>query len=116
LSREVESVRVQSVDTIEKKESVAETVLDRADETPLLAVGNLIETPLQAELMECTQPRPQVCTYINMPVCTVRDTGIRCVTTPCDSTERINYANACTACSDPEVLSYTDGMCEDVSE
>lgn len=116
LTREVESVRGQSVDTFEKKESIAETVLDSAEEIPLQAISRAIEIPQQAEFIECTLPRPQVCTFINMPVCAVRDTGIRCVTTPCNSTERINYANACSACSDPNVLSYTDGVCADVSE
>ncbi|NNE37833.1 MAG: hypothetical protein HKN08_05960, partial [Gammaproteobacteria bacterium] len=54
---------------------------------------------------------PDDCAEIYMPVCAVRDTGIRCVTTPCESTERIDYSNACSACRDPEVISYTDGQC-----
>lgn len=62
-------------------------------------------------LTQCTTPRPDMCAEIYMPVCAVRDTGIRCVTTPCDSTERVDYPNACSACSDPDVLSYSQGVC-----
>lgn len=61
--------------------------------------------------IECTTPRPEECAEIYMPVCAVRDTGIRCVTSPCDSTEQVDYSNACSACRDPEVLSYTEGQC-----
>jgi hypothetical protein len=47
-----------------------------------------------------------------MPVCGIRDTGIPCVTTPCDSTERVEYPNACNACGDPEVIGYVLGQCD----
>jgi hypothetical protein len=63
-------------------------------------------------IIECPTPRPEVCAEIYQPVCAIRDTGIRCVTTPCDSTEEIEYSNACSACSIPEVIGYIDGLCE----
>lgn len=60
---------------------------------------------------ECTDPRPALCLQQYLPVCAVRDTGIRCVTTPCDSSELKTYANACMACSDPSVYGHTEGVC-----
>ena len=59
----------------------------------------------------CTDPRPQVCTAIYAPVCATRDTGVRCVTTPCPSSEQVTKASSCSACSDPKVISYVDGEC-----
>jgi hypothetical protein len=59
----------------------------------------------------CTDPRPQVCTMDYRPVCATRDTGIRCVTTPCPSTEKRTYSNGCGACSDPKVSGYVPEAC-----
>ena len=59
----------------------------------------------------CTEPRPQVCTAQYVPVCATRDTGVRCVTTPCPSTEQKTMGNSCSACSDPKVVSYVKGEC-----
>jgi hypothetical protein len=63
------------------------------------------------ETIECVDPRPELCTQDYRPVCGLRDTGIRCVTTPCDSTEWKTYSNGCTACSDPDVERYRPGAC-----
>jgi len=60
---------------------------------------------------ECKDPRPEVCTQQHEPVCAKRDTGIRCVTTPCPSEENITFTNACEACSDPKVFGYVKGAC-----
>lgn len=60
----------------------------------------------------CTEPRPQFCTMDYNPVCATRDNGIRCITTPCDSTEKATYSNACTACADTRVYYYRGGACE----
>jgi len=62
--------------------------------------------------VQCTDPRPELCTLDYRPVCATRDTGVRCVTTPCDSTELATYSNACAACADPRVVSSTQGACE----
>lgn len=59
----------------------------------------------------CTAPRPQACTRQYDPVCATRDTGIRCVTTPCPSTEQKTMGNACSACSDPKTYSWVKGEC-----
>lgn len=60
----------------------------------------------------CTNPRLQICTKEYMPVCATKDTGIRCVTTPCPSTEKQTYSTGCTACSDEKVRYYVPGQCE----
>ena len=59
----------------------------------------------------CPSERPEVCTRELMPVCATRDNGIRCITAPCPSTDKVNYANACTACADPRVYGYRPGVC-----
>ncbi len=45
------------------------------------------------------------------PVCATRESGIRCVSTPCKSTVKATYANACGACSDPRVQYHQPGAC-----
>ena len=59
----------------------------------------------------CKDPRPQMCPQIYDPVCATRDTGIRCVTAPCPSSEQKTMGNACSACSDAKVSSYVKGEC-----
>ena len=65
----------------------------------------------QSARIECTDPRPEMCTQHYDPVCATRDSGVRCVTTPCDSTETATYPNGCMACADPDVISYVEGLC-----
>jgi hypothetical protein len=60
----------------------------------------------------CKDPRSPICTMEYKPVCALKDTGVRCVTTPCPSSEWQTYPNACTACSHPEVTGYVDGKCK----
>ena len=59
----------------------------------------------------CEEPRPKRCAPGGDPVCAQRDTGIRCVTTPCDSSEERAYPSACHACRDTEVFSWSRGPC-----
>ncbi len=63
-------------------------------------------------VLQCSDPRPEICTLEYLPVCAVRDTGVRCATTPCESTELATYSNACSACNDPTVLGHSEGACE----
>lgn len=60
---------------------------------------------------ECKDPRPQACTREYRPVCGKVDTGVRCVTEPCPSTELKTYGNACTACADTKVFGYWPNAC-----
>jgi hypothetical protein len=69
--------------------------------------------PEKTDWVACEDPRPQMCTHEYRPVCAARDNGVRCVTTPCDSTDARTYGNACSACADPKVISYVPGACKD---
>ena len=73
------------------------------------------DNPFQ-KYTECKEPRPEVCIQQYDPVCAVKDTGVRCVTTPCPSTENATYPNACMACADSKVSAYTPGECPDTGE
>ena len=63
--------------------------------------------PQQAEktgtaqnLIQCKEPRPQICTNEYVPVCaTLRDGTMR------------TYATKCVACSDGRVVGYQAGTC-----
>jgi hypothetical protein len=63
--------------------------------------------------VECVVPRPEICTKEYAPVCGLRDTGIRCVTEPCDTWETKTYGNACSACADGGVYGWRPGECEE---
>ena len=66
----------------------------------------------RASSVECKEPRPELCPQVYNPVCATRDNGVRCVTTPCQSTEQKTYSNGCMACADPAVYHYQEGACE----
>jgi len=70
----------------------------------------------EASYKKCKDPRPQICTREYRPVCATRDTGVRCVTTPCPATELKTYGNACSACGDSKVLGYRPGACKSTSK
>ncbi len=55
--------------------------------------------------------RQQTCPDTFEPVCATRDTGVRCITTPCPSTQSVSYDNACKACADDRVRSWRSGAC-----
>lgn len=56
--------------------------------------------------------RPTACTKEHRPICAEVDNGIRCITTPCDSTDQRNYSNACMACADANVVGHWPVACE----
>lgn len=58
-------------------------------------------------LCEASQ-RGAFCTQQYEPVCGL--TQVECITTPCDPVPQ-SFGNACTACSNERVLSYTEGVC-----
>lgn len=88
-------------------QSPKQTGPDVASSSPPVAT-----IPANSAQTQCKSPRPEMCTREYRPVCATRDTGIRCVTTPCPSTEQITKSNACTACSDEKVFSYSVGECK----
>lgn len=51
----------------------------------------------------------QACTRIYKPVCGM--VQVQCITTPCDPIPE-TFGNACDACSQGNVISYTEGACE----
>lgn len=59
--------------------------------------------------------RPAACTKEYRPVCAEVDNGVRCVTTPCDSTDQKEYATGCVACSDPKVQGYWPVACAELT-
>ncbi len=67
----------------------------------------------EPQVIQCADLRPYSCADIYRPVCATRDNGLRCVTTPCDSTETVTYPNDCAACADERVYSYVNGACAD---
>ena len=71
--------------------------------------------PLDLAVTECLPEQRDVdaCIEIYQPVCALRDTGVRCVTTPCPSEEWKMYSNDCSACRDPDVMGYKQGECPD---
>ncbi len=71
----------------------------------------VVSDPKSVDSTKCKSPRSKMCTREYRPVCATRDTGVRCVTTPCPSTEQVTKSNACTACADEKVTSYTLGAC-----
>jgi len=67
---------------------------------------------VRPEITTCPEQRSQICTREYLPVCATRDTGIRCITAPCPSTEEKTYGNGCTACADVKVINYRAGACK----
>jgi hypothetical protein len=89
---------------------MASTVVLVASCQPIKAPPPKLKKPVAFK--KCTEPRPEVCTTEYFPVCASKDTGVRCVTTPCPSTENKTYSTACTACADPKVHGYVMEACE----
>ncbi len=60
----------------------------------------------------CESPRKTMCTREYRPVCAEVDTGIRCITAPCPSSEKKTYSTGCTACADEKVIGYFPEACD----
>ena len=68
--------------------------------------------PAPAPFTLCDEDnRGAVCTQQYEPVCGAVDTGLRCVTEPCESTRYHDFGNACEACADAAVQGFTPGPC-----
>lgn len=57
--------------------------------------------PLSPVVTACGDDRPGACTREFRPVCGIGETGKKVQ----------SFANACTACSDENILGYTHGEC-----
>ena len=65
----------------------------------LTACSSNIITPVNNTI--CKEPRPEICTMNYMPVCGLQN-----------NKEYKTYSNACTACSDSDVISYVENACK----
>lgn len=83
------------------------TTTDEIDQLLVL----LGDTPL-ADVFTCTseQRAAEACIEIYQPVCA--SVRVECVTTPCDPVQE-TISNACKACQNDRVLSYTEGACQE---
>ena len=65
-------------------------------------IGACRNQPAQFEEIDnlCIDPRPQVCTMNYLPVCGILE----------DNSKK-TYSNACSACSDGNVVGYNKGAC-----
>lgn len=79
-----------------------------------LLLAGCVSKPPAVPMTVCQEPRPEMCTMHYDPVCASIDTGVRCVTTPCESTAMKTYGNSCSACSDPAVIEYHAGVCDEL--
>jgi hypothetical protein len=67
----------------------------------LMLAGCAGNTPSQDPLAtQCTEPRPEACTLEYLPVCATLADG-----------SQATYASACSACSDPAVVSHVEEQC-----
>lgn len=86
----------------------------------VLALASCATSPqkdsVKPKPIQCPEERSQICTHEYRPVCATRDTGIRCVTAPCPSSEEKTYGNACTACADTKVFEYRPNACAQESK
>lgn len=82
---------------------------------PAVSVPNPEPTPVPEQppatsaVLCDSEDRPQVCTKEYRPVCGL--VQIECITTPCNPIPE-TFGNACSACSQGNVLSYTEGACK----
>lgn len=61
-----------------------------------------VEAPVDDAWVECTQPRPQVCTMEYRPVCA-----------RLESDRLMTYSSPCNACADDAVTAWRPGACAD---
>jgi hypothetical protein len=68
------------------------------------------EGKLQA--IDCTDPRPEMCTKEYMPVC--GQVQVECIRAPCDPVMQ-TFGNKCEACANARTISYFEGECPSVN-
>jgi len=72
--------------------------------------GRADSQPNAVRVMCREEARDQACTREFVPVCGL--TRMECISAPCEPVPE-TYSNACTACSNERVVSYTPGACEE---
>lgn len=74
----------------------------------------VLDEPVLAgpEFTACDTPRPEACTREYNPVCAMKDNGLRCITSPCQSEDAVTESTSCTACSDQTISGHYPGPCE----
>jgi hypothetical protein len=80
----------------------AEQAGPEVQETPAPAIRETSGT------VTCSSPRPRLCEDLSSPVCAKRRAKT-CDSPTCE--DAVNVPNGCLACSDPRVISYTEGHC-----
>ena len=69
--------------------------------TTLMLTGCASNPPSQDPLaIQCTEPRPEACALVYLPVCARLADG-----------SQATYASACSACADPAVVSHVEEQC-----
>ena len=63
------------------------------------------EIVLTENAIPCSEPRPQVCTMIYLPVCAISTSGAQTI-----------EASDCSACAKADVIAYTQGDCSAASD
>ena len=74
------------------------------------SVASAIASLAAAGVIAVKDEAPVMCTMQYAPVCGKKDTGIRCVTTPCPSHETKTYGNSCMLGADKAEFLY-EGEC-----
>ncbi|MFH0956950.1 MAG: hypothetical protein V1813_03735 [Candidatus Aenigmatarchaeota archaeon] len=92
---------------VDVKAQLVECVVKRG------STGGSGDVEVKPAYHECTaeEKAAEACTMEYHAVCAQVDTGIRCITTPCPSTEWKTFGNSCSACATENVLGWKEGAC-----
>jgi hypothetical protein len=62
----------------------------------------------KVQAIDCTDPRPEICTKEYMPVC--GQVQVECIRAPCNPVMQ-TFGNKCEACANSRTISYFEGAC-----
>jgi|GEM_PF-484000 len=87
-----------------------EHFVEEISENELPPVGDEVTPKEEVAVIECDpNNRPEACTKEYAPVCGL--VQVQCITTPCNPVPE-TFSTGCVACSNQNVISYTEGECE----